>query len=311
MKYRGYQLDFLTAVHIGRGHLEDAESFLTADTLFSALCIEALSAGAEKLEELVRCARTAQLRLSDAFPYHGKVFYIPKPLAAIDTGEEGSSVVKKKARKLEYIPADKVSDYLAGKLDVVTEYEALREMGQEEVRTKVQTRETEDNVPYTVGTYSFSADWGLYVIVGYESAEALSLAEDLLKRLSYSGIGGRRSSGLGRFELRSAELSESFTGKLTVDADRSSGSFLLLASSLPDGDLEDGCRGARYRLIRRSGFVYSETFAAQPVRKKDGYLFRSGSVFTRTYAGKLEDAGIDGSHSVYRYAYPVFMEVLR
>ena len=42
MEYKAYKLRFLTGVHFGKGSLDDTSYAFCADTLFSALCIEAL-----------------------------------------------------------------------------------------------------------------------------------------------------------------------------------------------------------------------------------------------------------------------------
>lgn len=51
MNYRLYQMEFLNGIHFGIQALDDTQIMLPADTLFSALCQEALRIG--KLEELV------------------------------------------------------------------------------------------------------------------------------------------------------------------------------------------------------------------------------------------------------------------
>lgn len=53
MKYKAYKLKFSTGVHFGKGTLEDTAYAFCADTLFSALCIEAVKDSTERLERLV------------------------------------------------------------------------------------------------------------------------------------------------------------------------------------------------------------------------------------------------------------------
>ena len=55
MVYQLYKLEFLNNVHFGKNSLNDAEISFSADTLFSALCIEALKSGElKKLYEIMR-----------------------------------------------------------------------------------------------------------------------------------------------------------------------------------------------------------------------------------------------------------------
>ena len=66
MKYKAYKLKFSTGVHFGKGTLEDTAYAFCADTLFSALCIEAVKDSTERLERLVQTAKAGKMLLSDA-----------------------------------------------------------------------------------------------------------------------------------------------------------------------------------------------------------------------------------------------------
>ena len=58
MKYIIYKLKFSTGVHFGNGTLDDTEYTFCADTLFSALCIEAVKSGTDMLNRLVNWAKS-------------------------------------------------------------------------------------------------------------------------------------------------------------------------------------------------------------------------------------------------------------
>lgn len=77
MEYCIYKFNFKTAVHIGSGKLSDGEMTFHADTLFSALCQEALQIGGEDmLQELISYVEKDQLRISDCFPFVKKITII-------------------------------------------------------------------------------------------------------------------------------------------------------------------------------------------------------------------------------------------
>ena len=57
MKYKVFRLHFPAGVHFGKGRLEDTAYTFKADTLFSALCIEAVKDGEEHLLKLVEYAK--------------------------------------------------------------------------------------------------------------------------------------------------------------------------------------------------------------------------------------------------------------
>ena len=78
---------------------------------------------------------------------------------------------------------------------------------------------------------------------------------------------------------------------------------------LSEEELEQALEGATYQLVRRGGFVASDTYAETPQKKKTQYFFRSGSVFGHRFTGDLYSVGGFGEHPVYRYAKPMFLGV--
>ena len=82
MNYTLYQLEFQNGVRFGSGNLDSTEITFHADTFFSALFQEALKFGKEK--EFLSRIEKGKLLFSDAFPYMGKCFYIPKPVIHIE-----------------------------------------------------------------------------------------------------------------------------------------------------------------------------------------------------------------------------------
>lgn len=306
MDYTGYKLEFLTAVHFGDGSLEGSASGISSDTLFSALCYEAVSMG--NLEELVAAVKDGKLQFSDAFPYHGDRYYLPKPMITIES--ESSSELKKCIKKMNCIPADKFSEFISGTMDIKKESQELAEMGAYNVRTLAVVSDREDTIPYSLGTYEFRKGWGLYVIIGYGDEDALYLLEKLLIGLGYSGIGGKRSSGFGRFVPLNTKLPEELTGRLiSPDGCGEKMKMTLSNSMCCDGEMEHVCRGASFALAKRGGFISSVTYADHLVKKADYYCFKAGSVFINGFKGELRDVSVKGNHPVYRYAVPMFMEV--
>ena len=75
------KLSFTSPVHFGNGRLSDAECACSADTLFSALFMEAMAQGSQ--EDLLAAARDGDLLLSDAFPWMGDDCYLPKPWTGV------------------------------------------------------------------------------------------------------------------------------------------------------------------------------------------------------------------------------------
>lgn len=86
---------------------------------------------------------------------------------------------------------------------------------------------------------------------------------------------------------------------------------MTLSVSLPrEEELETALAGAEYLLLKRSGFVASERYAPEQMRKKDLYVFQAGSCFPEKFHGDIYDVSDTcGRHPVYRYAKPMWMEV--
>lgn len=307
MADRIVKLSFHAPVHFGRRRLSDSEYICDAATLFSALYIEALNMGCA--DELLHAARTGEVVFSDAFPYIGEQLYIPKPMVELPRVaevqvESGDSRSQKANKKLKFIPLLKLSNYLDGSLDFVSELDCFK-LGTSCVRTKVNlTRETSDDAePYHVGGFSYNPGCGIYFIV-----RGTFDVGPLFTQLGFSGIGGKRSSGYGYFSVEFADANLfNFANKAN-----SGKRLMLLSSSLPREDelSDDLLCDAKYLLEKKSGFVQSSAHAPTPRKKRDMWVFTPGSVFSRPFEGDIFDVNttID-VHSVYRYARAMCMEV--
>ena len=313
MEYIVYKMAFDTGLHAGNTLLEDREMTIHADTLFSALCQQALKIGGETLlKEFFDRTERGEILLSDAFPYDDNHYYIAKPMISRSFAEEneaeekGSSEKKKQDKKMKFIPIDAIESYISGKLDAAAVNEAVGNIGKAELRTQANIKDQEETLPYHVGIYRFNENCGLYVIIGLKNKESKSLTGRLFESLEFDGIGGKRSSGLGRFQLFSGRLDDTVLSKLDGTFSR----YISLSVALPQQEeLEDVLEGASCALLRRGGFVASETYAPEWRRKKDLYVFQAGSSFKRRFEGGIYDVSSGGGHPVYRYAKPVWLGV--
>lgn len=304
------RLSFQGPVHFGGGRLSDGEPTCDVATLFSAFYIEALRMGCAG--RLLAAAKVGDFALSDAFPYIGHELYLPKPMVKPGTFDKGASLndlqnsrARKANKKLGYVAAKRYVSYLKGSFDAVREVENFK-LGQAFLQTKVNLLRArgDDAEPYHVGGFAFEPGAGLYFLI-----KSPFPVEPLLEQLSYSGLGGKRSSGFGRFSFSVKDAGG--LGEL-VNAEPSGRPSVLLSTSTPAVDeLSDRLlQGARYRLVRRGGFVQSTVHAATPQKKRDLYLFAPGSMFNRRFNGDVFDVNATpGAHPVYRYARALWMEV--
>ena len=257
MKFAVYKLNFAAGVHLGTGTLASGANTLPADTLFSALCMEAAQQGEKSIKTLVDAVRQNRLRIGDLFPFIGEELYLPKPLVPVQRENEGNSIVKKSFKKLKYIPVSQLDTYLQGKIDPVAAVEKLQKLGAFEVRTMAASRSTEkletgETLPYSVGVYRFGQGNGLYTIAGAEDTQTQNKFEQLLNALSYSGIGGKRSAGLGRFTVQKCEVPQAMLKRLQG---KNTPCVSLSVCMATDEELENALEGAQYLLLRRSGCV--------------------------------------------------------
>lgn len=315
MTYSIYQLDFYNGVRFGKGRLEMTEMTFHADTLFAALFQEALKLNCS--EDFLSYIKAGALRWSDAFPYKGKTLFVPKPMfqkQIANRADQGNSVRKKQFKKMHYLPAAFVRDYMQGHFPEA-HLEDCQGIGQEAVKTAVAVRGHEEPEPYRVSAYYFGEGNGLYLMLGSEDAVAAELFDTLIESLSYSGLGGKKSAGLGRFEYMKKtapkDLAQCLKNGVGKPSAYEEGRYaMLLSTALPEEDemaavLED----ATYQLLKRSGFVDSTTFDNQQMRKKDLYVLDAGSCFRQRFDGCMMEERNGGRHPVYRYAYGLFLEV--
>lgn len=307
MNFKVYKLKFQTAVHFGKNTLEDCEYTFCADTLFSALCVEACKMDNDVFKELLDYTMSGELCFSDSFPYMEDTYFLPKPMKRIEREiDTGNSIIKKAYKKLKYIPVQNMDEYLKGDFDVMKapDFDML---GTSRLKVSASIRGEEETKPYRVGTYSFNEGNGLYIIMGYANDDAKMLFEELMDSLSYSGIGGKRTSGLGRYEFLLGKIPEELEKRLKSEGNE----YMLLSGALPKEDeLDNALEGAEFILSKRSGFIYSDNFSKEQMRKRDLYVFKSGSCVKNRFAGDVYNVSNNkGTHAVYRYAKPLFMEV--
>lgn len=307
MKYMIYKFDFLAGVHFGNGSLTEVNNTFYADTLFSALCIEAAKMNNDYLDKLCDYVKSGRLLFSDGFPYIGDIFYLPKPIKKVDKTDDRNQKEKKAFKKMEYIPANKLDDYFKGSLSAGDESKYLNsKLGNYVMKTSAVVKEGEDTVPFHVQYYRFAENAGLYIILSYDDEEVRGIFDELIEGLSYSGIGGERSSGYGRFEIKVSKMPDYILNRLV----NSSKISMLLSVSLPTNDeMESVMKDADYVLLKRSGFAVSDKYNEIQRRKRDIFMFKSGSCFSEIYCGDVYDVRTNEEHAVYKYGKALWLGV--
>ncbi|MGY3819758.1 type III-A CRISPR-associated RAMP protein Csm4 [Ligilactobacillus salivarius] len=298
MEVQAYKLDFQT-VHFGNGNLNESIGSFNASRLYSSLFLESLKLNVDK--EFLNLSKSANFFLSDSFPLKDGEFYLPKPIGypKIPLNSESTRETRRKAKrskKLRYIKYTDMEDYVEGNCDV----DKLDGTDSFFSKSTVVTKKGID--PYEVGITNFKTS--LYILTIKHK-----LLDVLMNSLQYSGIGGKRSSGYGRFTVEKLDIPDEFSKNIVVN-DSEYGVYMTLSTSIPNNDeLDSVLPTAEYLLEKSSGFAYSST-SRNLLRKQDLYKFAVGTTLTKTYNGNIFDVRPDGfSHPVWNYAKGLFYKL--
>ncbi len=198
-----------------------------------------------------------------------------------------------------------MSDFLRGKMSF--EEDPMEKFGVFAQQTMAAVRsEKEETQPFRVGTYYFHEGNGLYLIAACAGREEKMMFEELLDSLSLTGIGGKKSGGLGKFTPKYGRTNKVLERMLREE----SGISMLISCALPkEEELKQALEGASYLLQKRSGFIALDTYADEQRKKRDLYVFAVGSCFANRFEGDVYDVSENGRHAVFRYAKPLFLGV--
>jgi CRISPR-associated protein Csm4 len=290
----------------GGPSLDDGRMAIHSDTLFSALCCE-LSNDTE-IARLYDYFASGVLTVSDALPYRGDELYLPKPILFLDAKREGKEESKKALKALEYIPLSFFAEYLkslSGERIDLKQFESS--FGVLTIHERAAIKGVEQAQPYSVATWRFANDSGLYILLRSENDAARTFFEETLTALGLSGIGGKRSSGLGKFAVENAPLPPELLALLD---DEHAPYQMLLGTALPaDEELDEVLSGGWYLTVRRGGFVQSASYAKKSLKKRTIYMLGAGSCLKKRFDGDIFDLSSGGNHPVWRCGKTLFVGV--
>lgn len=317
MKFWVYKFAFFTEVHIGNGLLTDSGYTMYADTFFSALCTEALKIYGEKgIHHLKEMAMEDKLLLSDGFPYIKDKLYFPKPLNSIGLKQccevkQDTSAQRKAWKKLKYLPLT-IWTERDSKLNMEVELKKLKELGKSTLHIRASIQGLDETEPYGVGGFRFAKDNGMYFIVGMEK-EMEDTFDNILNSLQYTGLGGKVTTGMGKFQWNKEEMENDVRKRLCFGAKSiEEHNLMTLSVSLPKKEYENVLEDSDYAVLKRSGFVFSQDYTCKQkeilgyTKKKNLYVIQAGSCMSHGYCGNVIDVSGGGKHEVLRYAKPLF-----
>ena len=325
--YTVYRLTFKTQLHLGRTSgpaqegslgLEKTETYIPADTLFSAICqmwttFYTPESLATFLKGYTEDRTVLPFMLTSAFPFAKDVYLFPKPLTF--------STPSKKSKGVQFVSQSIFQDIISGTPIEFSEDELIN--GEEVWMSPGDTEklETSRDENFTiwatntrprvtlgsrssgseiwhVQTVQFNANCGLWFAAQFDSDETKHKIETLLRVLGDTGIGGERNAGYGMFDFMETTLE--------IPTPEVGNRFVTLSPICPQspeqlGELLTGTTA--YTLNPLTGWLNS---TGTPSRRKQVSMFAEGSVLHTqdTHIGRLVDLKPDNwSHPVYRYGY--------
>lgn len=327
MTYLLYKLKFPNGIHVGAdSSLELTSTTVSSDVFYSAFYAEYIRIFGENDRELFQLTENDEFKVSDLLPFKEKktetFFYVPKPfvndIERKQNNDENEQVVdRKKVKKLSYIPANRLNEYFEFLKTGKNFPEIDDDFGEKELHTKNKvSRIGEDTELYNIEVFRFNEKSGLYFIVQLPK-EWKEKFENVLESLSLAGIGGKRTSGYGQFEVRELETEDYKADIIFLNTNLKkvtttiTAKYLLLSSYLPQKDEIEKIKNKEngYQLIKRSGFVNSPKYSENPQKRKQVYMISSGAVLNFKPAGRLADLKLHGNHSIYRMGKPIVIGV--
>ena len=321
MQYKIFKLKFETPVHFGSEKvgtsLEKTNIICHSDTLFSAMCQEILKLYDETvLSDFVDMVEDGELLFSSLLPYNKNSLFLPKPCLLLERAynkedTDSTSIKKKKMKKLEYISINDFQKYInhlktGDNFDYDEDFYKIYETDTT-AKVSLNTDSDKNNIYYVGSTY-FKEGCGLYVLVAYDNDEQIEIFEKILTSLGYSGIGGKRTSGYGKFIIED-EMYPDVNGleeeKLIYSLLEENGDYQETLSVVSPSDEEldnNDFDKAFYKLISRNGYVYSTTYTNDNtlVKRKSLSMFKEGSCFPFEINGEIKDVSDNGKHPVYK-----------
>jgi len=293
-------------LHLGeREVLEGSLPLPHADTIFSATSHAWILLYGEPEWLSGDNSSPPPFKISSAFPWFGKKFFLPIPLSFIPR--------QKEEKKIAYISIP-LWERIARGEKIDSQIDVIQNSGKLLINSSLTERVWLYGERPRVGLsllsahpgerfFHFGEVWftqkaGLYFLV--ESSEEIwKKLQGVFRLIADEGIGGDRTVGCGLFEAPEFD-------RLSICVPDSR--FQMLVSTYyPCSNELKSLEEGYYELIERAGYVYSPY--GQSLRRAKVRLFRPGSVFPceQPRRGKLVDVtpAIFKQHKVFRYG--IFM----
>lgn len=318
MRYFIFPFTFTSSVHFGNtnegGSLDKVRLTISSDTFVSA-CVNEIGYNQTEVDWLIESLRLGHIKISSLFPFTNLrkklELFLPRPIyvgkqkggiSDLSTLQERSKE-QKKLKKIAYVRASSI--YNEDGKYVIDSAMEIPFFGQFLTAQRVSLR-TEKSRPYVVGSFKFAPEAGLYCIVGAENDDDIDRIKSMFESLGYTGIGGKRSSGYGQFivedefELDEFPLCGDDDAALYQLLHQNGPIFMSISVVTPVADEIGEIGNGTYKLMRRSGFVYSESIV-EPYKRNSFYALQEGSCMLKALQGQIIELNHKKSpHPIYK-----------
>ena len=319
MRYFIFPFTFTSSVHFGNtnegGSLDKVRLTISSDTFVSA-CVNEIGYNQTEVDWLIESLRLGHIKISSLFPFTNLrkelELFLPRPIyvgkqkfASLSDSSTLQASVKeqKKLKKIAYVRSSHLYNrngvYSIGSIKEVPFF------GQFLTAQRVSLR-TEKSRPYVVGSFKFAPEAGLYCIVGVDNEDDIDRIKSIFESLGYTGIGGKRSSGYGQFmvedefELDKFPLCGDDDAALYQLLHQNGPIFMSISAVTPVADEIGEIGNCTYKLMKRSGFVYSESIV-EPYKRNSFYALQEGSCMLKALQGQIIELNHKKSpHPIYK-----------
>ena len=328
------RLYFRSALHLGADvpgiGIEDSLSIAHSDTLFSCLInsyVEFHSGDTTAVEKLLTPFRDREppFRISSAFPFQMRTYYLPKP--QVDPPQfyhpqHGRAEQRRSGKLFQNTSLVEINTFkkwinggtqtLIRKSEIKNAMRILGNLRTHEIRPQhASDRLTNATAIYHTGLVHFKSNAGLYFLVELNDMSLLDwdLFKDILTQVGRNGLGGRRSHGNGIFNVTDNTISQLDRNWQDLFALPKQDGFINLSLYLPENF--DCLKPVAYQLVPRRGWCYS-SIATQQLKRQTITMFSEGSVFRNKPHGALADVTPKNgftAHKLYRYGFPISLPI--
>ncbi len=314
--YYMYELTFNSFLHIGNKKLDDVNISMDSDTFFSAIINEiAENFDDEYIELFVEKAKEDKFLISNLFPYSGRKYYLPKPLAVNENSKDIEQFTKKDEEKIQYIEFANIPryyGYLKGEYELKEEdIKSFKNsnFGEKVIFTKNNLQQEEPEL-FSVGAFKFNYKSGLYFYC-YIEEDLKEIFDKVMKSLSYTGIGGKKSTGYGNFNFKVIEIPKKYPIYKRLSGEKGDVNMLISFTIPTERDLiilKDNA--TYYEITKKTGFNYSKSSKKPMYKKKPVVGLKSGSVMSEKMKGDIIDiSNKKDNHAIYKYGKAMYYKI--